>query len=155
MSGGVEFIIKKVVDLVTPVLEGMDFELVDVEYLREHGRWVLRLFIDKEGGVTLDDCVFVNREIGDLIDVRDIILNQYVLEVSSPGINRPLKKEKDFILAVGKKIKVITHNPIGNRTNFTGYLEDLRDNELQLLIDGRRSSISLREIKKANIIYEF
>jgi ribosome maturation factor RimP len=133
----------------------MNFELVDIEYLRERGRWVLRLFIDKEGGVTLDDCVAVNKEIGDLIDVKDIILNQYVLEVSSPGVNRPLKKEKDFILAVGKKIKVITHSPKDDRRNFIGCLEDVRGDELRILVDDKPISIFLKEIKRANIIYEF
>ena len=155
MSGAVEFIIKRVVDLISPVLEDMDFELVDTEYLRERGRWVLRLFIDKEGGVTLDDCTAVNREIGDLIDVKEIIPHQYVLEVSSPGVNRPLKKKKDFIAAVGRKIKVIINAPAGERKNFVGYLEDLRDDALFLLIDGETISISLKDIRKANIIYEF
>jgi ribosome maturation factor RimP len=155
VSGAEEFIIKKVVDLIAPVLEDMDFELVDTEYLRERGRWVLRIFIDKEGGVTLGDCVAVNREIGDLIDVKDIIPHQYVLEVSSPGVNRPLKKEKDFATAIGRKIKVKTNVPVGERKNFSGYLEDLRGDTLSLLIDGELLSIPLKDIRKANIIYEF
>ena len=74
----------------------MDVELVDIEYLSEHGRWVLRIYVDQEGGITLDGCARVSREIGDLIDVKDILQHEYVLEVSSPGLNRPLKKEKDF-----------------------------------------------------------
>ena len=79
----------KITKLVEPVLEDMGFELVDVEYLSRHGRWVLVLYIDKEGGVTLDDCARVSGEVGDLIDVKDIIDHEYVLEVSSPGLDRP------------------------------------------------------------------
>jgi ribosome maturation factor RimP len=106
MLDNVHLITKKVADLVDPILGELGFELVDVEYLSKHGRWVLRLYIDKEGGVTIDDCALVSREIGDLIDVKDIIRHEYVLEVSSPGLNRPLKKEKDFVWAIGKKIKL-------------------------------------------------
>ena len=155
MSSLAESITKKVVDLIEPVLQDMDIEIVDVEYLRERGRWVLRLFIDKEVGVSLDDCVAVNREIGDLIDVKDIVPNQYVLEVSSPGVNRPLKKVKDFFLAVGKKVKVRTYEPIGDQRNFIGILEEFKGNSLYLLIDGKEISISLKEIKRANLVYEF
>ena len=155
MSSLAESITKKVVDLIEPVLQDMDIEIVDVEYLRERGRWVLRLFIDKEVGVSLDDCVAVNREIGDLIDVKDIVPNQYVLEVSSPGVNRPLKKVKDFFLAVGKKVKVRTYEPIGDQRNFIGILEEFKGNSLYLLIDGKEISISLKEIKSANLVYEF
>ena len=102
-----ESIVERVADLIEPVLEEMEFELVDTEYLRDHGRWILRLYIDREDGVTIDDCVAVSREIGDLIDVKDIVEHEYVLEVSSPGLNRPLKKDKDFYRVLGKKVKII------------------------------------------------
>ncbi|NIR14915.1 MAG: ribosome maturation factor RimP, partial [Desulfobacterales bacterium] len=94
------------------ILGGMGFELVDVQYLPKYGRWVLRLYIDKEGGVTIDDCAQVSREIGDLIDVKDVIMHEYILEVSSPGLNRPLKKETDFIWARGKRVKVRMAKPV-------------------------------------------
>ncbi|MFC1884650.1 ribosome maturation factor RimP [Thermodesulfobacteriota bacterium] len=155
MPSKTESIVDRVVELIESVLQDMKFELVDVEYLREHGKWVLRLYIDKEMGVTLDDCVRVSREIGDLIDIKDIVFNEYVLEVSSPGINRPLKKEKDFLLAVGKKIKVRTYSPIGERKNFTGYLEALKGEALHLIIDGEQISLPLKGIEKANIVFEF
>lgn len=146
---------KKVANLVDPILGELGFELVDVEYLSKHGRWVLRLFIDKEGGVTIDDCALVSREIGDLIDIKDIIKHEYVLEVSSPGLNRPLKKEKDFVWAIGKKIKLKTVTPIKNRRNFTGYLSGFRGGILYLEMDGNVMELPLSEVGKANLVYEF
>jgi len=88
------------------MLYDMGYELVEVEYLSTYGRWVLRLYIDKGNGVTIDDCADVSRELGDIIDIKEIIDHEYVLEVSSPGLNRPLRREKDFIRAVGSRIKL-------------------------------------------------
>ena len=81
--------VREVILLIEPVIDEMEIELVDVEYLSEGGRWILRVFVDRDGGITLDDCVRVSREIGDLIDVKDFFQQPYVLEVSSPGLDRP------------------------------------------------------------------
>ncbi|MFH0844168.1 MAG: ribosome maturation factor RimP [Pseudomonadota bacterium] len=141
--------------LIEPILKEMDFELVDVEYVSNYGRWVLRLFLDKEGGVTIDDCARISSEIGHVIDVKEIIPHEYVLEVSSPGLNRPLKKEKDFIRAVGKKVKISMLNPIKNRRNFTGYLGHFQEDILSLDTGGETVELPMSQIKKANLIYEF
>ena len=106
MSDSVGFDVKQVSRFVEPILYEMGFELVDIEFLSEYGRSVLRIYVDKEGGITLDECARVSREVGDLIDVKNIIKHEYVLEVSSPGLNRPLKKEQDFLRAIDKKIKI-------------------------------------------------
>jgi ribosome maturation factor RimP len=152
----VRLITEQVSELVEPVLEEMGFELVEVEYLSQHGRWVLRLYIDKDGGVTISDCSQVSREIGDLIDVKDMIEHEYTLEVSSPGLNRPLKRERDFIRTIGKRIKVRMINPITGRRNFTGYLKDFRDGTLYLETEeGRVAALPWMEIDKANLVYEF
>lgn len=148
-------ITKQVSDLIDPILSEMKFELVDVEYLTDRGRWVLRIYIDKEGGVTLDDCATVSRELGDLIDIKDIIEHEYVLEVSSPGLNRPLKKEADFIRAIGKKIKVRTRAPVDGRRNFTGVLRDFKEQKLAMDSEGRLVSLAWSGIEKANLVYEF
>jgi ribosome maturation factor RimP len=148
-------ITRQVTDLIEPILEDMDFELVDVEYLSKQGRWVLVITIDKETGVTIDDCARVSREIGDVIDVKDIIEKEYTLEVSSPGLNRPLKKEKDVIRAMGKKIKVKMAHPVEGRRNFTGYLRNYRDRVLCLEIEGKKVTLPWRDVEKANLIYEF
>ena len=87
---------KKTEDLVMPIIEANSFELVDVEYVKEGSNWYLRVYIDKEGGVNVDDCELVSRALSDLLDRDDFIDDAYILEVSSPGLTRPLKKEKDF-----------------------------------------------------------
>ena len=88
---------QKTEKLLMPIMEANGFELVDVEYVKEAGNWYLRAYIDKPGGITVDDCEVVNRELGDLLDRDDFIDDSYILEVSSPGLGRPLKKERDFI----------------------------------------------------------
>lgn len=152
---GVTLIRKKIADLAEPILGELGFELVDVEYLSKHGRWVLRVYIDKNGGVTIDDCAMVSGELGDLIDIKDIIEHEYVLEVSSPGLNRPLRKDSDFARAVGKKIKVKMSVPQKGRRNFTGYLKDFRNRSLSLEVEGRLIILQGAEIEKANVVYEF
>ena len=90
--------------LLSPIIERHGFELVDVEYVKEGGNWYLRAYIDKEGGITVDDCELVSREFGDMLDEEDFIEESYILEVSSPGLGRPLKKEKDYARSMGKKL---------------------------------------------------
>jgi len=148
-------ITKRIAELVEPVLDEFGYELVDVEYLSKHGKWVLQVFIDRTGGISIDDCVQVSRELGDLIDIKEIIEHEYVLEVSSPGVNRPLKKEKDFMRAIGLKIKATTKTPIKGRRNFTGRLEEFRNGELYIDINGKQIILPYEEIGKANIVYEF
>ena len=106
-----------------PLLEKNQFELVDVEYVREAGIWYLRAYIDKEGGITVDDCEVVSRELGDWLDQKDFIEDSYILEVSSPGLGRPLKKEKDFARSLGKDVEVRLYRPINKQKEFTGTLK--------------------------------
>jgi len=148
-------ITEQISDLVEPVLYESGYELVDVEYLSERGKWVLRLYVDKEGGITVDDCASVSREIGPLIDIKDLIQHKYVLEVSSPGLNRPLKKEADFFRVMGKKIRVRMSVPINGRRNFSGYLKDIREQRLYMEVEGGLITLSMAEIDKANLVYEF
>jgi ribosome maturation factor RimP len=149
------FITKQVSQLIEPILNEMRFELIDVEYLSDRGRWVLRIYIDKDGGVTLDDCAVVSGELGDLIDIKNIIEHEYVLEVSSPGLNRPLKKEADFIRVIGKKIKLRTRMPVDGRRNFTGVLKDFKEQKLALDSEGGLVTLAWSDIEKANLVYEF
>jgi ribosome maturation factor RimP len=155
MSGSVDFDIRKVTESVTPVLDEMGFELVDIEYLSQYGRWVLRIYADKEGGITLDECARVSREVGNLLDVKDIIPNEYVLEVSSPGLNRPLKKEKDFERAIGKNVKIKMVAPINGRRRFAGYLKKVVQGTVYLEIDNNLFALSGKDIEKANLVYDF
>lgn len=148
-------IVKKVADLIESSLEGMGFELVEVEYLSSQGRWILRIYIDQEGGVTIDDCAQVSRELGDLIDVKDVIPHEYVLEISSPGLNRPLTKEKHLLGAIGKKIRVRMARPVEGRRNFAGRLSDFRDETLYIEMDKGMVALPWPEVEKANLVYEF
>ncbi len=148
-------ITEQIAELVEPVLYESGYELVDVEYLSERGNWVLRLYVDKEGGITIEDCASLSREIGPLIDVKDLIRHKYVLEVSSPGLNRPLKKEADFVRVMGKKIKVKMTAPVNGRRNFSGYLKDIREHRLYMEVEGGLIALSMQEIDKASLIYEF
>ena len=145
----------QITDLIESILLELGFELVDVDYLSEHGKWVLRIYIDKAGGVTIDDCARISWELGDLIDIKDIVRHKYVLEVSSPGLNRPLKKEADFDRVIGKKIKVKMKMPVNGRRNFSGYLKDVRDHIVYIEDEGGLITLSWPEIDKANLVYEF
>jgi ribosome maturation factor RimP len=155
MVSKTHIVIKQVADLVEPILGEMGFELVDVEYLSKHGRWVLVLYVDKEGGVTIDDCARLSREIGDLIDVKDAIKHEYVLEISSPGLNRPLKKERDFVWATGKRVKVRMVEPVNGRRNFTGYLKNFEGGTLFVETEGSLVALPWIRVDRANLVYEF
>jgi ribosome maturation factor RimP len=148
-------IINEVARLVEPVLEEMGFELVDVEYGSDRGRRILRIYADSEEGITLDECASISREVGDLIDVEDIIEHKYTLEVSSPGLNRPLKKERDFLWALGKKIKVKMAKPVNNRRNYTGFLQKYQDGILYVDTGQGVASLSVQEIEKCHLVYAF
>lgn len=109
--------------LILPILEEFGFELVDTEYVKEGDTWYLRTYIDKEGGITVNDCEAVSRRMSDLLDEADFIPDSYVFEVSSPGLGRPLKKEKDFVRSKGKEIEIRTYRAINREKEFYGILE--------------------------------
>lgn len=155
MSDAVDSDIKDVTLLVEPVLDEMGFELVDVQYLSEHGKMVLRIYADRDGGITLDDCALLSREIADLLDVKDILQHEYVLEVSSPGLNRPLKMEKDFLSAVGRKVKIKMVRPLNGQRNFTGKLRGFQDGILHVETVNNLFLLRWQDVEKANIVYEF
>ena len=108
--------------LVLPILRELDFELVDVEYVKEGQTMYLRVYIDKEGGITVDDCEVVARRMNDILDREDFIPESYTFEVSSPGLGRPLKKEKDYVRNVGKEIEIRTYRAIDHSKEFFGIL---------------------------------
>ena len=99
-------------ELITPILDRRNFELVDVEYVKEGSTWYLRVYIDKEGGITSDDCADVSREMNEILDREDYVEGSYTFEVSSPGLGRPLKKEKDYIRSMGKELEIRTYRAI-------------------------------------------
>ena len=155
MAEDARTVARNVESLTEPVLQEMGMELVDVEYLVDRGRWVVRVYIDKPGGVTVDDCAQVSREIGVLIDVKELVPGKYVLEVSSPGLNRLLRKKKDFDRAKGKKVKIRLKEPIKGRSNFTGFLVRREGEVLYLEVDSHEEMIPFQRIEKAKLVYEF
>ena len=114
---------QKTEKLLEPILEANHFELVDVEYVKEGGSWYLRAYIDKPGGITVDDCEIVNRALGDLLDEHDFIEESYILEVSSPGLGRPLKKERDFARSLGEEVEIRTYRMVNKQKEFWGILK--------------------------------
>ena len=144
-----------------PILDSMGLELVDIEFGRVGRDAVLRLFIDKDGGITLDDCANVSRELSLTLDVEDVISSHYSLEVSSPGLDRPLKKLSDYERFAGRLIRVRTYEPLpddkGNkRKTFLGKLDGLVDGVVKMtLAEGQTASIPLERVAKANLEFEF
>jgi ribosome maturation factor RimP len=138
--------------LISPILARNQMELVDVTYRLEGGRWVLRVFMDKPGGVNLQDCAFISHQIEDLIEVEDIIPQRYFLEVSSPGLDRVLKKEADFQRFCGEMAKVKTRDAVEGRRNFKARILRCEQGVLEVEdTEGRRFAFSLDEIEKARL----
>ena len=148
-------IYQSVTDLIEPTLKGSDIELVDVEYKKTGKAWSLRVFIDKNQGVTVYDCQRLSREIEDLIEIHELIKDHYVLEVSSPGLDRPLKKESDFVRNKGKQIQVNTDSPINNSRINTGTIKDFSNSTLFLENNNDTLEIPLINIMQAKLIIEF
>ena len=148
-------LIDAITELAEPIISSEGLELIDVEYQKESRGWVLRFYVDTEGGVTINHCSRLSQQIGDILEVKDIIPHGYVLEVSSPGLNRILKREKDFFGSIGKTIKVKTSQPIEQRKNFQGTLLDCKQEKVTLEIDNQDVIIPLSLISKAHSVYHF
>jgi len=136
----------KTESLILPILERLNFELVDVEYVKEGSIYYLRAYIDKEGGITVNDCELVAREMNDLLDKEDFIPDSYTFEVSSPGLGRPLKKEKDYVRNMGKEVEIRTYRAINRNKEFYGLLTAYDNDSVTIDADGE----SLR-FEKADI----
>ncbi len=148
-------VIENILHIAEPLLVGKNMELVDLEFRKEGVGKVLRIFIDKADGVTVEDCANISRELSTLMDVNETIEEKYVLEVSSPGLRRPLKKIDDFKKFKGKLVLIKTKEPIDNRKVFKGYLKDTNDEGIEMDIDGLLYSLSFQQIHKANLEIDF
>lgn len=147
-----EDIISSVKELAVPILADNNIELVDIEYKIEMGRRVLRFFIDKEGGIMLDDCERVSREVSAILDVKDIMPHSYSLEVSSPGLDRPLTKKDDFLKYKNKKARIKTKTPIQGRRNFSIVIEGVKDEDVVVRdSENRILEIPIENIEKARL----
>jgi ribosome maturation factor RimP len=144
-------VIQEIWQLAEALLQHEQMELVDVQFRRESTGWVLRLLIDKPGGVMLDDCSFISRQLSDLLDVKNIIHHPYNLEVSSPGVNRPLKRESDYKRHIGDCVTIKTRCLIDNRKTFKGTLAGFRDGAVCVNVEGKDYSIPVDVIEKAHL----
>lgn len=142
--------------LITPIIERMNFELVDVEYVKEGGTWYLRAYIDKEGGITVNDCETVAREMNEILDQEDFVEDSYVFEVSSPGLGRPLKKEKDYIRSMGRELEIRTYRAINREKEFYGILKAYDEKTVTIeMEDGQTMTFEKADIALIRLAFDF
>lgn len=154
---------KKITDetqkLIEPILEEMNLELFDIEYVKEGPDWYLRVYIDKEGGITIDECGIVSGKLSDLLDEQDVVAGSYILEVSSPGVERPLKTKKDFKKNIDKNIYVSLYVHIDGEKEYEGILKQFEDDivtiEYQVLSRKKEVQIPYDKIAKARLAVSF
>lgn len=138
-----------------PVVDSMGYELVGVEFSSSEHHGHMRVYIDKEGGISLDDCTDVSHQLSALLDVEDPVQVPFDLEVSSPGLNRPLFKITDFAKFVGEKVKIKLAIPQNNRRNFKGIITAVDGDVIELDIDNEQFKLPFSSVAKANLVYQF
>ena len=141
--------------LLQPIVEQFGFELVDVEYVKEGGTWYLRGYVDKPGGITINDCEAVSRQFSDLMDEEDFIPDSYVMEISSPGLDRPLKKPKDFERSIGKEVEIRTYRPVDHCKEFVGTLISYDDDTVTVETEGQNRVFERKDIALVRLYIEF
>jgi len=150
---------EKIMQLIEPVIESEGMEIIDLECLKMKYRWLVRIYIDKEGGVTIADCSEISKQAGDILDVYDVLPGSYTLEVSSPGLDRPLARDKDFIKYRGSTVRIKTAEKLDGVKNFHGKLNDYLDENgtKTLIVDvsGKIYHIPRDMVVKAHLVYEF
>ena len=146
----------KTEELIQPLIDANHFELVDVEWVKEGANWYLRVFIDKEGGITVDDCELVSRAFEETLDREDYISENYIFEVSSPGLDRPLKKEKDFARSIGEEIEIRTYRAIDRQKEFIGILKAYDKDTITIEYDDEESKTFDRaDIALVRLAFDF
>lgn len=139
-----------------PLMEENNFELVDVEYVKEAGTWYLRAYIDKEGGIAVDDCEVISRKLSDWLDKEDFIDDSYILEVSSPGLGRPLKKEKDFKRSLGEAVDIKLYRAIERQKDFSGILTAYDADTVTIRYeDGSENTFNRKDIALIRLAFDF
>lgn len=147
---------QKTEEILMPIVEEHEFELVDVEYVKEGSTWYLRAYIDKPGGITIDDCETVSRRLSDILDEKDYIEDAYILEVSSPGLGRPLKKEKDYKRSLGEEIEIRTYRMIDKQKEFTGILRSYDEKTVTIeMEEGNEKIFEKSDIALIRLAFDF
>ena len=142
--------------LIMPIVEANNVELFDVDYIKEGQDWYLRVYIDKEGGVTIDDCQAVSRAFNEILDKENYITDQYIFEVSSPGLGRPLKKEKDYVRSMGKEIEIRTYRAINREKEFYGILSAYDESTVTIETEnGEKMTFEKPDIALIRLAFDF
>lgn len=145
----------EVVEMATPLADELGFEVVDVEYIQSGGRWLIRVYLDRPGGIQLDDCARFSRRLGDLLEMNQTLPHAYTIEVSSPGIERRLRTEDHFRRFVGQRARVESHEPIDGRRRAVGIIESVEDNAVTLLLESQGSwTVPLTELRQARLVVD-
>jgi len=148
-------ILERVRELAEPIIKELNLDLVDIEYLPQGGRGIVRITIDKDNGVSLEDCTKVNREVGYLLEIKDLFSHPYQLEVSSPGLERSLKTLGDFEKFLGRKVSFKTSELLNGKRNFKGTLKQVQNGTVLLEMDGGLWEIPFGLVRNAKLVYEF
>lgn len=146
---------EKTESLLLPILDEFSFDLWDVEYVKEGAEYYLRAYIDKEGGITIDDCVNVSRKLSDKLDEDDYIDGEYILEVSSPGLGRALKRERDFEKSIGREIDLKLYKAIDKVKEFSGVLKSYDKDMVTVEIEGEDRNFERKELASIKLHVEF
>lgn len=146
---------EQVESILEPIINGIGYDLYDVIYAKEGKDYYLKIFIDKEDGIGIEDCEKVNEEINDVLDEKDLIPESYFLEVSSPGLERLIRKEKQFQKNIGKEILVKLYRPINKKRDFTGILKDFKDNKIALEVEKEILEFELKDTVSVNTVFNF
>ncbi len=146
---------RKTEELLQPITDSHNFELVDVEYVKEGGNFFLRAYIDKEGGITIDDCELVSRALSDKLDEKDFIDDAYILGVSSPGLGRPLKKDKDFQRSLGDEVEIRTYKAVNKQKEFTGILKSFDSETVTIDVDEEEMTFERKDIALIRLAFDF
>lgn len=147
--------VDKLTEMLRPAVEALGFELLGVEYIGQGKHSILRLYIDHENGINVDDCASVSHQVSGILEVEDPIASQYALEVSSPGMDRPLFTLPHFTQCIGQVVNLRCHVGANGRRKFKGVLESINDEVLTLVVDGQAYEIDFQDIDKANLVAEF
>ena len=151
-----EFYEQRTEELIMPVIKENNFELVDVEFVKEGSTWYLRLYVDKEGGITINDCETVSRAMSDILDREDYIEESYIMEVSSPGLGRPLKKDKDFKRSIGEEVEIRLFKAIDKQKEYAGLLKDFdKDTVTITLDDDSTKTFNRKDIALIRLAFDF